>query len=238
APSTLLTTLLALLGTFTGLALATAIFHLLPTLSATTDKNPLIIASLGATAILLYSTPASPLAQPRPLLLGQAISATVGILIALAFRSLGTEEFERLRWLAGALAVGISAGIMAITKTVHPPAGATALLAVTSDEIMELGWGLLALIEVGCAVMLVVALVWGNMHVGRRFPVFWWTEMELKGEEVKMGVEMEEEGRGEKVIVLPRGFVLSEGEREVLERIEGRVVAEGKKAPPEVKVAK
>jgi hypothetical protein len=127
---------------------------------------------------------------------------------------------------------------MAITKTVHPPAGATALLAVTSDEIMELGWGLLALIEVGCAVMLVVALVWGNMHVGRRFPVFWWTEMELKGEEVKMGVEMEEEGRGEKVIVLPRGFVLSEGEKEVLERIEGRVVAEGKKGAPEVKVAK
>ncbi|OBT47576.1 hypothetical protein VE00_02928 [Pseudogymnoascus sp. WSF 3629] len=240
-PPTLLTTLLALLGTFTGLALTTLLFHILPSLSAATDANPLIIASLGATAILLYSTPASPLAQPRPLLLGQAISATVGILIALAFRSLGAEEFERLRWLAGALAVAIAAAVMAITKTVHPPAGATALLAVTSDEIVELGWGLVALIEVGCAAMLVVALVWGNVCGGRRYPVFWWTEMELGGgreggggKEGEVEKEMEE-GRGERVVVLPRGFVLSEGEREVWERIVGRVAAAAAKAP-EMKV--
>ncbi|OBT90064.1 hypothetical protein VE02_02538 [Pseudogymnoascus sp. 03VT05] len=243
-PRTLLTTLLALLGTFTGLALTTLLFHILPSLSAATDANPLIIASLGATAILLYSTPASPLAQPRPLLLGQAISATVGILIALAFRSLGEEEFGRLRWLAGALAVAVAAAVMAITKTVHAPAGATALLAVTSDEIAELGWGLVALVEVGCLAMMVVALVWGNVCKGRRYPVFWWTEMELgrKGEVSgvgKMGegvLEKEmEEGRGERVVVLPRGFVLSEGEREVLERIVGRVAAAAAKAP-EVKV--
>ncbi|OBT71199.1 hypothetical protein VF21_09987 [Pseudogymnoascus sp. 05NY08] len=234
-PRTLLTTLLVVLGTFTGLALTTLLFHILPSLSAATDANPLIIASLGATAILLYSTPASPLAQPRPLLLGQAISATVGILIALAFRSLGPEEFERLRWLAGALAVAVAAAVMAITKTVHPPAGATALLAVTSDEIVGLGWGLLALIEVGCVAMMVLALVWGNLHRGRRYPVFWWTEMELGGKEV-VEVEKEmEEGRGERVVVLPRGFVLSEGEREVLERIMGRVAAAAAKAP-EVKV--
>ncbi|KFY27546.1 hypothetical protein V493_03427, partial [Pseudogymnoascus sp. VKM F-4281 (FW-2241)] len=220
------------------------LFHLLPSLSRHTDANPLIIASLGATAILLYSTPASPLAQPRPLLLGQAISATVGILIALAFRSLGPQEFERLRWLAGALAVAVAAAVMAITKTVHPPAGATALLAVTSDEVVELGWGLVALIEVGCLAMMVVALVWGNVHKGRRYPVFWWTEMELRvvpKEEVV--VEMEE-GRGERVIVLPRGMVLSEVEREVLERIEAKVATAAAAAaaavvvpfPPEVKV--
>lgn len=127
---------------------------------------------------------------------------------------------------------------MNITKTVHPPAGATALLAVTSDEIMELGWGLLALVEVGCLAMFVVALVWGNAHLGRRFPVFWWTEMELKGKEevVGVGLEMEEEGRGERVIVLPRGFVLSEGEREVVERIAERVVADEKKGALGVKV--
>ncbi|KAL5347032.1 hypothetical protein ACLOAV_008175 [Pseudogymnoascus australis] len=246
-PPTLLTTLLALLGTFTGLALTTALFHLLPSLSSATSKNPLIIASLGATAILLYSTPASPLAQPRPLLLGQGISATVGILIALAFRALGPEEFERLRWLAGALAVALAAALMAVTKTVHPPAGATALLAVTSDEIVELGWGLLALVEVGCAAMMVVALVWGNVHGGRRYPVFWWTEMEVGGlKGVKRSVVVGEkgmlevvveEGRGERVIVLPRGFVLSEEERGVLERIEGRVAAVvAKEGAPEVKV--
>lgn len=136
---------------------------------------------------------------------------------------------------------------MAITKTVHPPAGATALLAVTSDEIVELGWGLVALIEVGCLAMMVVALVWGNAHGGRRYPVFWWTEMELgKGREVggegEKGLELEE-GRGERVVVLPRGFVLSEAEREVVERIEGRVAAaaaaaEGKGGlAPEVKVS-
>lgn len=149
--------------------------------------------------------------------------------------------------------MAVAAAVMAVTKTVHPPAGATALLAVTSDEIVELGWGLLALIEVGCAAMMVVALVWGNVHVGRRYPVFWWTEMEVGG--LKNGLKRKvvvgekgglevvveevvvEEGRGERVIMLPKGFVLSEGERGVLERIEGRVAAAvAKEGAPEVKV--
>ena len=100
---------------------------------------------------------------------------------------------------------------------------------------------MLALVELGCVVMLVVALVWGNMHPGRRYPTFWWTEMEVgkkgKGDEI----EAEEKGKRieetvERTIVLPRDFVLSEEERAVIARL-GRIGADnsGRGPAPEVK---
>jgi HPP family len=89
-------------------------------------------------------------------------------------------RFEDLRWLAGALAVGTSSVIMGITKTVHPPAGATALLAATSPEITELGWYLLALVLLGSMLMLASACIINNVH--RRFPVYWWTPVDLSNE--------------------------------------------------------
>jgi HPP family len=66
---------------------------------------------------------------------------------------------------------------MGATKTVHPPAGATALLAATSPEITSLGWYLLALVLLGSALMLASACIVNNIH--RRFPVYWWTPVDL-----------------------------------------------------------
>lgn len=66
---------------------------------------------------------------------------------------------------------------MGATKTVHPPAGATALLAATSPEITALGWYLLPLVLLGSTLMLASACVINNIH--RRFPIYWWTPIDL-----------------------------------------------------------
>lgn len=66
---------------------------------------------------------------------------------------------------------------MGITGTVHPPAGATALLAVVDEDIAELGWFLLPVIILGCVLMQCMALLLNNIQ--RRFPNYWWTPEEV-----------------------------------------------------------
>lgn len=70
------------------------------------------------------------------------------------------------------MAVGLSSAVMGFTKTVHPPAGATALLAVCSNEVRDLGWFLVGLIVLGATLMVVVACLINN--VMRKYPVYWW----------------------------------------------------------------
>ncbi|MGA9756095.1 MAG: HPP family protein [Desulfobaccales bacterium] len=134
------------------------------------DKTDLvmIIGSFGASAVLIYGAIKSPLAQPRNLLGGHVISALIGVT---AFKLL-----EPNLWLAAALAVATSIAVMHATKTLHPPGGATALIAVISGpKVTNLGY-LYALVPVaaGALVMLVVALLVNNLAPRRRYPEFWW----------------------------------------------------------------
>jgi hypothetical protein len=72
---------------------------------------------------------------------------------------------------------------MGATNTIHPPAGATALLAATSTEISDLGWLLIPLALLGSCLLVTVACIMGNIQ--QRFPLYWWTAVELpvrKGE--------------------------------------------------------
>lgn len=78
----------------------------------------------GAAAILEYQTIDSPLAQPRNAILGQVFAAIIGVGVTKLFQL--SSDFDNLRWIAGALAVGLTSAFMGFTKTVHPPAGATA----------------------------------------------------------------------------------------------------------------
>lgn len=66
---------------------------------------------------------------------------------------------------------------MAITKTAHPPAGATALLAVVSDDSLPLGWLLVPTMLLGAVLMVIVALFVNNMQ--RKFPHYWWSPENL-----------------------------------------------------------
>jgi CBS-domain-containing membrane protein len=130
----------------------------------------------GATAILEYHTIDSPLAQPRNALFGQVFSATIGISITKLFNL--SVHFESVRWVAGALAVGVASAFMGLTKTVHPPAGATALLCATEPAITALGWMFLPMIILGTTLLLAVALLLNNIQ--RQFPVYWWTPADLR----------------------------------------------------------
>ena len=165
-----------LLGAFCGVAIIENVFLALPQLNG--HAVPIVIASFGAAAILEYNTIESPLAQPRNLILGHFLSAAVGVGITKLFLLLPGQRFEDLRWIAGALAVGVASVLMSFTKTIHPPAGATALLAASNLEIQEMGWWLLPLVLLASMLMLGSALVVNN-GMGRRYPVYWWTPLDL-----------------------------------------------------------
>ncbi|QKX61020.1 uncharacterized protein TRUGW13939_08166 [Talaromyces rugulosus] len=138
-------------------------------------KAPIIIASFGAASVLNFYAIESPLAQPRNSVLGQVISSIIGVAICKLFAL--SPHFESIRWLGGALACALATVLMALTKTVHPPAGATALLAVVSDDSLVLGWWLVPLILLGAVLMTVVAMVINNIQ--RTFPQYWWTPEDL-----------------------------------------------------------
>lgn len=133
---------------------------------------PSIVASYGASAVLIYGAIEAPLAQPRALLGGHFIGALLGVCITKLFRLLPTEErYLELQWLCGSLCTAVAIVAMQITSTTHPPAGATALLAATNTEIRNLGWYYLPVILLSSTLALVVALLVNNIQ--RRYPVFW-----------------------------------------------------------------
>jgi CBS-domain-containing membrane protein len=127
----------------------------------------LIIGSFGASAVLIFGAIKSPLAQPPNLIGGHLISALIGVS---AYKLL----FPWM-WLASAVAVATAIAAMHATKTLHPPGGATALIAVVGGEkIHNLGY-LYALLPVaaGTAILLAVALLFNNIPKNRRYPEFW-----------------------------------------------------------------
>ncbi len=151
------------LGSFLGIACVAALHWNW----ATSNDLVMIIGSFGASAVLLYGAIEAPLSQPRNLLGGHFFSALVGVT---CFQLFGSEPV-----LASALAVSLAIALMQATKTLHPPGGATALIAVLgSDSIHRLGY-LYALIPAlsGAVVMLVVALVVNNLAHTRSYPKHW-----------------------------------------------------------------
>lgn len=127
----------------------------------------LMIGSFGASAVLAYGAVRSPLAQPRNLVGGHMISALVGVV---CWKLLQGDP-----WLAQAAAVATAIAVMHLTKTLHPPGGATALIAVIgSGQIHALGfWYVLVPATLGPLILLVVALLVNNIPASRRYPEVW-----------------------------------------------------------------
>lgn len=127
----------------------------------------MVIGSFGASAVLIYGAIKSPLAQPRNLIGGHVFSAIIGVT---CYQLLNSQM-----WFAGAVAVATAIAFMHATKTLHPPGGATALIAVIgSEKIHNLGY-LYAIIPagLGAVIMLIVALLINNITRTRRYPEFW-----------------------------------------------------------------
>ena len=128
----------------------------------------LIIGSFGASAVLIYGAIKSPLAQPRNLIGGHLISACIGVAC--------NQIFAPHLWLAAAMAVATAIAAMHATKTLHPPGGATALIAVIGGtKIHGLGYFYVIMpVGLGALIMLLVALLVNNIPNSRRYPEFWW----------------------------------------------------------------
>lgn len=126
-----------------------------------TELFPLF-APFGASAVLLYGPTNSPFSQPRNLIGGHMVSASVGVIV---FNLLGAS------FITVALGVALAVVLMKLTKTTHPPAGATALLGVTASggSIM---W-IVAPVLVGAVILVSVALVVNNMDKHVKYPDFW-----------------------------------------------------------------
>ena len=154
----------SVLASFCGIVIIPCLTMGLDLMSA--DKL-FLVGSFGATAVLLYAAPTSPLSQPRNLIGGHVISALIGVFCYRAFIN--------YPMLAPAIAVSLSILAMQLTCTVHPPGGATAIIAVLgSDRIHDLGYSYAFFpILTGAILMLLVALLSNNIGKGRRYPLYW-----------------------------------------------------------------
>lgn len=125
---------------------------------------PLVAAPMGATSVLLFGVPNSPLAQPRNVILGNSLGAVIAVLCVLL---LGGSP-----WSMG-FAVGITIALTQLLRCVHPPAGAVALLGV----IVKAKWAYILLPVLSGSVLLCVITAlysrWAPDRQHRRYPLHW-----------------------------------------------------------------
>ncbi len=124
----------------------------------------LLIGSFGASCVLIYGVISSPLAQPRNLIGGHLVSALVGVTVI--------KLMPDVLWVATPLAVSLAIILMQITKTLHPPGGATALIAVTGGEtIRNLGYMyVISPVLSGVLILFIAALIFNNIPHKRQYP--------------------------------------------------------------------
>jgi CBS-domain-containing membrane protein len=149
---------------FVGSFIAIGLIAFIQSNCTTASDNLFLIGSFGASSVLVYGAIQSPLAQPKNLIGGHLVSAITGVTVHLLVPD--------IVWVAAPLAVSLSIVLMQITKTLHPPGGATALLAVIgSEKIKSLGyWYVLSPVLSGASILLLVALVFNNITRHRNYP--------------------------------------------------------------------
>ncbi len=149
---------------FIGSFLGIGIIGLLNSKYFTANDNLFLIGSFGASSVLIYGLINSPLAQPRNLIGGHLVCALTGVSI----HHLIPAEV----WLSSALSVSVAIVLMQITKTLHPPGGATALIAnIGSPKIQALGfYYVLSPVLSGVIILLLVAIVCNNATSHRSYP--------------------------------------------------------------------
>lgn len=148
----------ALGGGLAILALMTLSFWALPGGGAAA-----VIASMGASAVLLFGVPHGPLSQPWPVIAGHCFSAIVGVACA---------RYISHPLTATACAVGLSIGLMHQLKCIHPPGGATAFSAVMGGAgIHQLGFGFVLFpVLANAVVMVLLAVLINGVFKWRRYP--------------------------------------------------------------------
>jgi CBS-domain-containing membrane protein len=130
------------------LALLTADFHTL-----------LLIAPFGASCVLVFALPQSPLAQPRNVIGGHLVSTTVGLAV---FSLLGAQP------LSFGIAVGVAIAAMELTGTLHPPAGADPIVVL----LAKASWPfLLSPVLVGAVAIVILGFIYHSAISRRSYPI-------------------------------------------------------------------
>lgn len=150
----------AFVGSFTGIG----IIAYLQSQTLPDSDVIYLIGSFGASSVLVYGVIQSPLAQPRNLIGGHLVSAIIGVTVH--------QLIPDILYLAAPLSVSLAIVGMQVTKTLHPPGGATALIAVTgSKAVFALGyWYVLSPVLLGSLILLGVALLFNNITPNRKYP--------------------------------------------------------------------
>ncbi len=124
---------------------------------------PWVVASMGASAVLLFAVPLGPLSQPWSFVGGHLLSGFIGVTVARLVPDVV---------LAAALAVALAIFVMYLSRCLHPPGGATALTVVAGGEgIQQLGYQFLVTpVLLNLAVMLAWAMLINNLLPNRYYP--------------------------------------------------------------------
>lgn len=128
------------------------------------SNHLLIMAPFGATCVLLYAVPISPLAQPRNILFGHLISAFVGLAVL--------KLFGVATW-SIALAVGCAIALMQLLRCVHPPAGANPLVILLTANTVDYGWSFLIFpVLTGAVTLISIAWLVNNIRSQKKWPSY------------------------------------------------------------------
>jgi CBS-domain-containing membrane protein len=125
-------------------------------------RSPLLLASLGASTVILFALTESEAAQPRALFGGHLGGALIGIM---AFRFFGDGLWVSV------LAFVLTMAFMVLTRTIHPPAGANPLLMVHNHAGMGI---LIKPVLLGVGLLFITAIIWSRIRPGKPYPVNWW----------------------------------------------------------------
>ncbi len=126
------------------------------------DFNAWYIAPMGASSVLLFAVPASPLAQPWNMVVGNIIAGIIGVTCALFISNLT---------IAFSVAVALSIFLMMTTDSLHPPSGAVAITAVLGGTtVHELGYAFIFYPVLLNSVLLLIVAVIFNRLLGKQYP--------------------------------------------------------------------
>ena len=149
------------LGGFVGLLVIYFLSHAV----GGAPSAPLLIFSIGASTVLVFAVPHGSLSQPWPVFGGHLVAALIGVACARMVPNAG---------LAAALAVGLTIVAMHYLRCIHPPGGATALVAVLGGpSVQALGFGfVLAPVLLNVLLLLAAGVAFNAFFPWRRYPAF------------------------------------------------------------------
>ena len=124
------------------------------------SDSPLLMAPFGATCVLLFSLPQSPLSQPINVIGGHVVSVTIGLVL---------NYYLPMDWWSVGLAVGFAIAIMASLRVTHPPAGADPIVVFFSNP----GWEYIIFpVALGSLALVITAWLFHKIPPKIDYPLF------------------------------------------------------------------